>query len=112
MARIKGIDVILIDKIKKSIDPFGMDITRDKEILVKNVLVTPISSQDLITSLNLSGDKEVYMLAIPKGDKNVWEDREVLFFGKKWRVSGIPKVGIEKLIPLDWNKQVVVERYE
>ena len=41
-----------------------------------------------------------------------WEDRKVTFFGKDWRVFGIPSEGIESMIPLKWNKKVTVERYE
>ena len=51
-------------------------------------------------------------MGIPKGDGNNWENKEVLFFGKKWRTIGIAQQGIESLIPLDWNKKVMVERYE
>ena len=51
-------------------------------------------------------------MGIPKGDENNWENKEVLFFGKKWRTIGIAQQGIESLIPLDWNKKVMVERYE
>jgi len=51
-------------------------------------------------------------LAIPKGDTNDWENQEVRFFGERWRVIGMPLQGIDELIPLDWNKKVMVERYE
>ena len=61
--------------------------------------------------MNLTGKKAVYTLAIPKGDTHDWEDKEVKFFGKRWRTFGIPLEGIEQLIPLDWNKKVMVERY-
>ena len=111
MAKIKGITVTLINKIETGKDPFGKPIYEDTEILVDNVLVSPTSSDDIVNQLNLTGKKAVYTLAIPKGDTNVWEDKEVRFFGKRWRVFGIPLEGIEELIPLDWNKKVMVERY-
>ena len=79
---------------------------------MNNVLVAPVSSDDAINQLNLTGRKAVYTLAIPKGDTNVWEGQEVRFFNERWRVVGIPTQGIENLIPLDWNKKVQVERYE
>jgi hypothetical protein len=41
-----------------------------------------------------------------------WEDRKVTFFGKDWKVFGIPQEGIESMVPLKWNKKVTVERYE
>lgn len=111
MAKIKGITVTLINKVETGKDPFGKPIYEDTEVLVDNVLVSPTSSDDIVNQLNLTGKKAVYTLAIPKGDTNTWEDQEVRFFGKRWRVFGIPLEGIEELIPLDWNKKVMVERY-
>lgn len=112
MAMIKGITVILVDKISDGVDPFGTPIYRDAEIPVDNVLVTPSTTDDMVNQLNLTGKKAVYTLAIPKGDEHDWEDKEVIFFGKRWRTFGFVTQGIEHLIPLDWNKKVMVERYE
>ena len=53
----------------------------------------------------------MYWLAVPKGDNHHWEDAEVEFFGERWHTVGNPTQGIEDLIPLDWNKKVVVEKY-
>ena len=112
MTMIKGITVILVDKISDGVDPFGTPIYRDAEIPVDNVLVTPSATDDMVNQLNLTGKKEVYTLAIPKGDEHDWEDKEVRFFGQNWRTFGFVTQGIEHLIPLDWNKKVMVERYE
>ena len=112
MAMIKGITVTLISKEKIGVDPFGQDIYAQQEIDVDNVLVAPSSSSDLITAQNLTGKKAVYTLAIPKSDKNSWENNCVIFFGQKWHVLGFAIEGIEGNIPLDWNKKVMVERYE
>lgn len=112
MARIKGITVTLISKKQIDTDPFGEPIFEDDEVSVENVLVSPTSTDDVVNTMNLTGRKAVYTLAIPKGDTNVWENQEVRFFGERWRVFGIPLQGIEELIPLDWNKKVMVERYE
>ena len=109
---IKGITVILVDKINDGVDLFGAPIYRDVEIPVDNVLVTPSTTDDMVNQLNLTGKKAVYTLAIPKGDKHDWEDKEVRFFGQTWRTFGFVTQGIEHLIPLDWNKKVMVERYE
>lgn len=111
MAKIKGITVTLISKGITSYDPFGAPIYGETEIEVNNVLVTPTTSDDLISQLELTGKKAVYTLAIPKGDTNVWEDQEVRFFGERWRVFGFVTQGIEEMIPLAWNKKVMVERY-
>lgn len=112
MARIKGITVTLITNQEVGKDPFGQPIVEDVEIEVDNVLVSPTSTDDIVNQLNIDGKKAVYTLAIPKDDDNNWEDAEVLFFGKRWRTFGIPIQGIDHLIPLDWNKKVMVERYD
>lgn len=112
MARIKGITVTLINNKEVGRDPFDNPIIEDVEIAVDNVLVSPTSSDDIVNTKDLTGRTAVYTLAIPKGDTNTWENQEVRFFGERWRVFGIPLQGIEDLIPLDWNKKVMVERYE
>ena len=50
MAMIKGIPVVLLQKIKVDEDPFGQAIYREREIIVENVLVSPSSANDIITS--------------------------------------------------------------
>lgn len=112
MGKIKGISIVLVDKIKTGNDPFGNPIFKDVEITVDNVLISPTSSDDVVNQLSLTGRKAVYTLAIPKGDTHNWENKEVSFFNQRWRVFGIPLEGIEEIIPLDWNKKVMVERYE
>ena len=109
---LKGIEVTLITKTQTGTDPFGAPIVTDVETYVDNVLVAPASSDDIVNQLSLTGRKAVYQLAIPKGDTHEWENVEVRFFGQRWRTFGIPLEGIEELIPLDWNKKVMVERYE
>lgn len=111
MTKIKGITIILVDKVKTGTDPFGNPIYEDQDIEVENVLVSPTSSDDIVNQMTLTGKKAVYTLGIPKGDTHNWEDKEVKFFGERWRTFGFPTEGIEDLIPLDWNKKVMVERY-
>src|SRR5690625_312091 len=112
MTMIKGITVTLINKKQVGKDPFNKPIYEDVETEVDNVLVSPTSTEDIVDTLNLTGKKAVYTLAIPKVDQNNWEDAEVLFFSKRWRTFGFVTQGIEHLIPLDWNKKVMVERYD
>ena len=112
MAKLKGIDVTLVNRKQTGIDAFNRPIYNDVEITVSNVLVAPTSSDDIVNALELTGKKAVYTLGIPKGDTHDWKDKEVRFFDERWRVFGIPLQGIEDLIPLDWNKKVMVERYE
>lgn len=112
MARIKGITVVLIDRVQVGEDPLGAPIYEDRQIPVHNVLIAPTSADDVENQLSLTGRKAVYTLAIPKEDTHEWENREVHFFGERWRVFGLPLMGLDHLIPLDWNKKVTVERYE
>lgn len=110
---IKGITVKLHKRSKNGEDEFHQPIyTDDGSVDVENVLVSPVSADERISSLDLEGRHIVYELAIPKGDNNKWEDQIVEFFGQEWHVYGIPVIGIEDMIPLQWNKKVTVERYE
>lgn len=111
MAAIKGNTVILVENIQVGVDGFNAPIYETSEVEVENVLVAPASSDDIVTTQDLSGKKAVYTLGIPKGDTHNWEDATVKFFGKTWKTFGFPLEGIEENIPLDWNKKVTVEQY-
>ena len=108
----QGITVTLYEETQIGEDAFNQAIFEETPVEGENVLVTPSSQSEILDSVNLYGKKAVYTLAIPKGDTHDLEDRRVDFFGKRWRVFGIPSEGIDGLIPLDWNKKVTVERYE
>ena len=112
MANIKGIEVTLWTKVQTGTDAFNQAIYTETPVTVSNVLVQPTSVQENIDIVNLYGRKAVYTLGIPKGDTNTWENRKVSFWGKDFRVFGIPQEGIEDNIPLLWNKKVQVELYE
>lgn len=112
MGRLKGITVTLINYKQVGLDPFGRPITETVETKVDNVLVAPVSSDDIVNNTQLYGKKAIYTLAIPKGDTHDWEDKEVKFFGETFRTFGKPLKGIEAMIPLDWNMKVMVEVYE
>lgn len=108
----KGIDVILVDGKEIGKDEFNRPIIQEKKIYVHDVLVAPSSTNDITSSIDLTGKKAIYTLAIPKDDRHDWEGRKVIFFNKEWRVLGFPIEGIEENIPLKWNKKVMVERYD
>lgn len=112
MTLIKGQSVILVCQKEVGADPFGKPIFSSIDITVDNVLIAPTSTQDVINQMSIDGRKAVYTLAIPKEDYNDWENKIVKFFGKDWKTVGVPLQGIDELIPLDWNKKVMVERYE
>ena len=113
MALLKGISVVLITKVSSGKDAFNRPIETEVRETVDNVLVSPLSQTDVavITELSMNGKKARYQMAIPKGDNHDWEDAEVEFFGERWKTVGFSTMGIEDLMPLDWNRKVVVERY-
>lgn len=109
---IKGITIILYEMKEVGKDGFNHPIYEEVGVNIDNVLVAPSSSDDIIASTDLAGKKAVYTLAIPKGDSHIWENKKVKFFGQLWHVFGFALQGIDENIPLDWNKKVMVERYE
>ena len=106
----RGIDIVLCKQVLSGYDPFNKPVYVENRETVENVLVSPTEASEILDTLNLTGRKAVYTMAIPKGDCNEWEEQIVEFFGERWKVIGIPTEGIETLIPLDWNKKVKVER--
>ena len=110
---IRGITVTLYEQTQTGTDPLNKPIMTETATAVDNVLVAPVSSTEQLETFNLTGRKADYQLAIPKGDAHEWKaGQKVSFFGKDWRIIGIPTEGIEELIPLSWTKKVQVERYE
>ena len=112
MGIIKGLPVTLVEHVETGKDPFGAPITEERETVVNNVLIAPITADDVESSTNLTGVTAVYKLGIPKGDTHDWRGAEVRFFGDRFRVIGEPIQGIESMIPLEWNKTVKVGKYE
>lgn len=109
----KGITITIYDRTQTGTDELNHPIYREVPVSVDNVLVAPVNSTEVLDTYNLTGRKAVYQLAIPKGDTHQWTaGKKVSFFGEDWRIIEIAEEGIEKLIPLDWNKKVRVERYE
>lgn len=106
---IKGIDITLYQKTKTGVDPFNAPVFSIVPVTVHNVLVAPVDTQEVLSTLDLTGRRAVYQLGIPKGDKHEWTETEVEFFGKRFRTIGEPIEGIDHLIPLSWNKKVRVE---
>lgn len=108
---IKGITVKLLGKTVIGEDAFKHPVYEETAVAVENVLVTPMSTDDIVAELQLSGKKTVYELSIPKEDKHIWEDRTVEFFGQKWKTFGFCQQYITENVPLDWDRKIRVERY-
>lgn len=108
---IKGISILLYEPTKVGTDAFGADVYMDVPVTVGNVLIAPVSTEDIISDLQMYGKRAAYELCIPKDDEHTWEDRTVEFFGTKWRTFGFSEYYLPDLIPLEWNRKVKVERY-
>lgn len=106
---IRGIAVDLYEKTQTGTDALGNPIFTETPTTVENVLVAPVSDQEILEISNLTGRKAIYQLGIPKGDAHDWVNVKVGFFGQLFRTIGEPTEGIDAMIPLSWNKKIRVE---
>lgn len=109
---ITGIDVVLYTTTSEAVDEFGRPIITEEPVTVSNVLVVKPTAQEKADEIDLTGRRVQYTLCIPKGDTHEWENKKVEFFGKTFRTIGSTTQYIEHLVPLSWNKQIMVEAYE
>lgn len=107
----KGTTVQLVVKTQTGTDPFGAPIYSEELVSVNDVLVGSPSSEDVISTLDLTGKRIAFVLGIPKGDTHIWEDTDVIIWGERYRTIGYPETGIQENIPLRWGQNVKVERY-
>lgn len=103
--------VTLINKVSAGTNSIGEETWTETETEVSGVLIGQPDTQEIADEMSLSGKRIAYVLAVPKGDANDWEDAFVEFWGGRYRTIGTPTQGIEDNIPLSWNKKVKVERY-
>lgn len=108
---IKGIPVILYERKQTGEDAFRAPIYTEIPVTVENVLVCPVSTQDITADFQRYGKYLEYELCIPKGDVHTWENRVVEFYGEKWQTVGCPLEWIGANVPLGWNRKVRVKRY-
>lgn len=108
---IKGITVTLFEKTKTGEDVLGASIYEETPVAVENVLISPVSSEDLTGEDQLDGKKEVCEISIPKKNANAWENCRVEFRGQKWRTFGFVQQLMTENVPLDWDRKVKAERY-
>lgn len=109
---IKGETVVLINKTEIGSDPFGNPLYEETEIEVNNVILGNPSFDAAVSDLQMFGKKIAYVLAIPKGDTNNWQDTDVIIRGSRFRTYGFPLTQTPENVPGRWNTQVKVERYE
>lgn len=106
MILIKGIDVILHVKTKSGEDGFGHPLYSYNDKVVSNVLVGSPTPEEVASTINLVGKRIVFILAIPKGNTDNWENAKVSFFGRTFETYGAITEGIESLVPTPWHKQI------
>lgn len=109
---IKGIKVILHERVKSGVDAFNAPVFKTQPVEVKNVLVSPSDGSEILSENQMAGKRMEYELSIPKGDSHNWENSTVEFFGKLWQTFGPVQEWTEDFVPLDWNRKVKVARYE
>ena len=110
--KIQGVTVTLYEQTQTGVDAFGAPIYEETPIQVDNVLVAPLSDQEILNSVDLYGRKAVYTLAIPKDDTHDWVNKHVKALNIDLQTFGIPLEGISCDIPLAWNKKVKAALYE
>ena len=108
-AVLHGIPVTIYVKTETAKDEAGAPVYTETAETVENVLVHPATEQEITDTLNLTGRKAVYNLAIPKEDTHDWTNVRVSFFGQDFRTIGAAVQGIDGLVPLEWNKKVRCE---
>lgn len=107
----KGTTIQIVKTTQTGTDAFGAPIYAEELVDVPDVLVGSPTTDDVTSTLSLYGKKIEYVLGIPKGDTNDWEDAEVIIWGNRFRTIGYPITGEQANIPLRWGKNVRVERY-
>ena len=111
MALLRGQTITLYNRTENGVDALNAPVYAETSEDVENILVCPASTDAVTEGLELWGKRAVYELLIPKGDSHQWEDREVSFFGQRWRTFGIVLQYPENLTPGPWDRKVKVERY-
>lgn len=112
---IKGIQVSLTQRTISGRNALNEPIYAESKVSVDNVLVQPLTAEEISRDYELYGRHSAYYLHIPKGDTHTWKDAVVdlgTAYGGTFRQYGDIKVYQDNLTPLDWDKVVMVERYE
>ena len=108
MALIKGETVTLITR-EAVLDAFNHPSWVEHAVAVDNVLIGEPTQSEEENSFDVKHERARYVLAIPKDDAHNWQDADVEFWGRRWRMVGHVIQGMEHMIPLEWNKKITVE---
>lgn len=111
---IKTVAITLYKKTSSGKDPFNRETYTETPVTVENIVIGQPTSDDILNEVNLSGKTIAYVLSIPEGDSNDWENVVVEFYGRKWRTVGIPVEYTDGFFPggmMPWNKKIMVESF-
>ena len=111
MALLKGIPVTLYDRVQTGTDAFHAPVYTETAVTVRNVLVCPVDSGDIVTEQQLRGKHEERLLCIPREDRHQWEGCRVDFDGARWQAVGFVQEWTDANVPGPWNRRIRVERY-
>ena len=107
----KTMTVQLVVKTEVGTDPFGAPIETEEIVDVPGCLVGQPTTEEIVQTLEMYGQKLSLVIGVPKGDTHKWYDTEVIIWGERYRTIGYPQTGIQDNIPLNWGQNVKVERY-
>ncbi len=113
----RGMDVTLIIKEQTGTDAFGSPVYSETQEVISDCLVGQPSSEDLISTMELTGKHISYVIGIPKGDTHDWTNTDVIIVNprtgvaERFRTIGEPMTGIQANIPLRWGANIKVEKY-
>ena len=109
---IHGMTIQLQQMTGIGVDSFNVPVSVEEWVDVDDVLVGQPTDAEQVNSMDLYGERAVYVLGIPKGDTHDWSAGTLVqFFGETWRIFGHGIEGIEDLVPGPWNKKVMVASY-
>jgi hypothetical protein len=110
--RIHGITIQLQELTEIGVDAFNVPVMVEAWADVPDVIVGQPTDAEQIDAMDLYGSRAVYILGIPKGDTHEWKAGNLVrFFGETFRIFGHTIQGIEDMVPLQWNKKVMVAHY-
>lgn len=105
------ITVQLVKNTSIATDPFGKPIETEELIDIPGCLVGQPSTNQVNDTMAMYGKTIAFVVGVPKEDTNDWVDTDVIIFGERFHTIGYPETGIQENIPLNWGKNVKVERY-
>lgn len=108
---LRGQDVEVIHRVDGEPDELGAPTVTERRETVRNVLVCPGATADVVESMRPDGVVVAYTLAFPKPYDADLRGAEVEIRGKRYRVIGDPRPCVGNC-PTAWWLRVEVERHD